>query len=209
MFCSPPAVLSMEFPRQEYWSELPFPSPEDLPDPGINPASPALAGILFTTELPRKPQQMCCCCSVSQSCPTLCNPMDSSMPDFPVLHHLPELAQTHVHWVSDAIQPSHPLSSLYSPALILSQSGSSLMNGLFASGGQSTAASASGCPSNEYSGLVSFRIHWLYLLAVQETLKSLLQHHGLPSIYCVKGKLNAVGHGKKQQSIFYDFLMKF
>ena len=83
------------------------------------------------------------------------------------------------------------------------------MNGLFTSGGQSTAASASACPSNEYSGLVSFRIHWLYLLAVQETLKSLLQHHGVPSIYCVKGKLNAVGHGKKQQSIFYDFLMKF
>ena len=50
------------------------------------------------------------CCSVIQSCLTLCNPMDCSTPGFPVLHHLLELAQTHVHWVSDALQPSHPLS---------------------------------------------------------------------------------------------------
>ena len=53
--------------------------------------------------------------------PTLCNPMDCSMPDFPVFHYLPEFAQTHVHWVSDAIQPSHPLSSPSPPALNLSQ----------------------------------------------------------------------------------------
>ena len=51
----------------------------------------------------------CCCCSVAQLCLTLCNPMDCSTPVFPVLHYLPELAQTFVHWVSDAIQPSHPL----------------------------------------------------------------------------------------------------
>ena len=51
----------------------------------------------------------CCCCSVIESCPTLCDPMDCSMPGFPVLHHLPKFVQTHVHWVSDAIQPSHPL----------------------------------------------------------------------------------------------------
>ena len=50
-----------------------------------------------------------CCCSVAQSCPTLCDPMDCSTPGFPVLHYLPEFAQTHVHWVSDAIQPSPPL----------------------------------------------------------------------------------------------------
>ena len=49
-------------------------------------------------------------CSVTKFCPTLCDPMDCNTPGFPVLHHLPELAQTHVHWVSDAIQPSHPLS---------------------------------------------------------------------------------------------------
>ena len=51
--------------------------------------------------------------SVTQSCPTLCNPMDCSIPGFSVHHHRPELAQTHVHWVSDAIQPSHPLSSSF------------------------------------------------------------------------------------------------
>ena len=62
----------------------------------------------------------CCCFSVAQLCRPLCNPMDCSMPSFPV-HHLPEFAQTHVHWVNDAIQPSHPLSSPSPPALNLSQ----------------------------------------------------------------------------------------
>ena len=51
-----------------------------------------------------------CCCSVAQSCPTLCSPRDCSTLGFPVLHHLPELAQTHVHGVGDTIQTSHPLS---------------------------------------------------------------------------------------------------
>ena len=62
-----------------------------------------------------------CCCSVAQSCLTLCNSMDCSTPGFPVLHHLLELAQTHVDWVSDAIQPSRPLSSPSPPAFSLSQ----------------------------------------------------------------------------------------
>ena len=64
---------------------------------------------------------MGCYCSVTQSCPTLCNPMDCSRPGFPVLPHLPELAQTHVHWVRDAIQSSSPLSSPSPPAFNLSQ----------------------------------------------------------------------------------------
>ena len=61
------------------------------------------------------PAQICCCSvgsqfsSVTQSCPTLCEPMDCSTPGFPVHHQFPELGQTHVHWVSDAVQPSHPL----------------------------------------------------------------------------------------------------
>ena len=59
--------------------------------------------------------------SVTQSCPTLCNPMNCNMPGFPVHHQLPQLTQTHVHWVSDAIQPSHPLSSPSPPAFNLSQ----------------------------------------------------------------------------------------
>ena len=63
----------------------------------------------------------CCHCSVAQSFPTLCSPMDCSTPGFPVLHHPPELAQTHVHWVGDAIQPSRPLSSPSLPAFSISQ----------------------------------------------------------------------------------------
>ena len=147
------APLSMEFSRQGYWSGVPFPSPGDLPKPGIEPTSPALAGGFFTTE-PLGSLYMCmytyiysfsdsfvitkyiryykilnilnivpcainsycfstlytimsisqshCFCSVvllsvAQLCPTLCNPKDCSMPGFPVLHHLLELAQTHVH----------------------------------------------------------------------------------------------------------------
>ena len=68
-------------------------------------------------------------CSVAQSCPTLCDPMDRSTPGFPVYHQLSKLAQTHVHRVSDAIQPSQPLSSPSFPALNLSQN-----QGLFPSG---------------------------------------------------------------------------
>ena len=63
----------------------------------------------------------CPCCSVAQSCPTLCDPMDGSTAGFPVLHHLLEFAQIHVHWVGDAIQPSHPRSSLSPPAPNFSQ----------------------------------------------------------------------------------------
>ena len=106
--------------------------------------------------------------------------MDCSTPGFPVLHHLPEFVQTHVYWVSDAIQPSHPLSSSSPPALNLSQaSGHFSMSQLVASGGQSIGASVSASVLNEYLRLISFRIDWLDLLAVQGTLKSLLQHHSL------------------------------
>jgi len=73
-----------------------------------------------------------CCCSVTQSCPTLCASVDCSTPGFPVLHHLPELAQIHIHWVGDAIQPSHPLLPPSLPALNLSQH-----QGLFQWGGSS------------------------------------------------------------------------
>ena len=61
------------------------------------------------------------CCSVPKSCPTLCDPMDCSTPGFPVHRQLSELAQAHVHWVSDAVQPSHPLSSPSLPAFNVSQ----------------------------------------------------------------------------------------
>ena len=76
-------------------------------------------------------------------CPTLCDPMDCSTPGFPVLHHLPEFAQTHVHWVSDAIQSSHlPFTPFFSCSQSLPASGPFPMNWPFASGGQSIGASA-------------------------------------------------------------------
>ena len=114
--------------------------------------------------------------SDTQLCLTLCNPMDCSTPSVTVHHQLPELAQTHVHWVGDAIQPSHPLLSP-SPAFNLSQH-----QGFFqwvSSLHQEARVlmSFSISSSNEYSRLISFRTDWLDLLTVQGTLKSLLQHH--------------------------------
>ena len=115
--------------------------------------------------------------SVAQSCPTLCNPMDRSTPGFHVYHQLPEPTQTHVHHVGDAIQPSHPLSSP-SPAFSLSQhQGFSNESVLRIRWPKYWSFSFSISPSNEYSGLISFRMDWLDLLVVQETLKSLLQSH--------------------------------
>jgi len=115
----------------------------------------------------------------SLSCLTLSNPMDCSKPSFPVLHHLPKFAQTHVHWVGYAIQPSHPLSSPFPPAFNLSHH-----QGLFYWVGsllirwpKCWSFSLSISLSNEYSGLISFTIDWLDLLAVQGTLNSRLQHH--------------------------------
>ena len=84
-----------------------------------------------------------CCCSVAQSCLTLCNPMDCSTPGLPVLHYLMEFAQTHVHTVGDAIQPSHPLIPFSSCLWSFPGAGSFPMSRLFASGGQSTGASTS------------------------------------------------------------------
>ena len=116
--------------------------------------------------------------SIAQSCLTLCDPMDCSMPGFPVLHHLLELAQTHVHWVSDAIQPSHPLLSPSLPAFNLAQhqifSSESVLDIRWP---KYWSFSFRICTSNEYSGLIFFWMGWLDVLAVQVTLKSLLQHH--------------------------------
>ena len=89
----------------------------------------------------------CCCCSFPKSCLTLCNPSNCSTPGFPVLYYLLKFAQTHVHWISDAIQPSHPLLSPSPPAFNLSQQ-SFPINQLFTSGGQSIRASASVLPVN-------------------------------------------------------------
>ena len=83
---------------------------------------------------------VCCCCSVAKSCLTLCSPMNYSMPGFPVLHHFPEFVQTHVHWVSDAIQPSHPLSLLLLLPSIFPRI--RVMSQLLVSGGQSIGPSS-------------------------------------------------------------------
>ena len=115
--------------------------------------------------------------SVAQSCPALCNPMDGSMPGFPVYHQLPKLAQTHFHRVGDAIQPSCPLSSPSPPAFNLSQH-----QGLFkwvSSSHQVAKVLELQLQHQSFQWifrLISFRMVWLDLLAVQGTLNSLLQH---------------------------------
>ena len=115
-----------------------------------------------------------CSCSVAQSCQTLCDHMDCSTPGFPILHHLSELAQTHIHWVGDAIQPIHPLSPLLLlPSIFPSLGVFSNKSALHIRGPKYWSFSFS--PSN--SELISFRMDWFDLLAVQRTLKSLLQHH--------------------------------
>ena len=116
--------------------------------------------------------------SVTQLCLTLCDPMDCSSPGLPVHHQLQEFTQTHVQWVGDAIQTSHPLSSASPPALNLSQHQVfSNESALHIRWPKYWSFSFNISPSNEYSGLISFRMDWLDLLAVQGTLKSLLQHH--------------------------------
>ena len=116
--------------------------------------------------------------SVGQLCRNLCNLMNRSTPGLPVHHQLLESTQTHVHWDGDAIQPSHPLFSPSLLALNLSQH-----QGLFqwVSSSHQVAQvlefQLQNSPFNEHPGLICFRMDWLDLLAVQGTLKSLLQHH--------------------------------
>ena len=109
------------------------------------------------------------CCSVTKSCPTLCYPMDCSMPGFSVLHYLPEFAQTHVHWVGDAIQPSQPLSSPSPPAPQIPPSIRVFSNelALHIRWPKYWSFSFNISPFNKYSGLISFRIDWFDPLAVQ------------------------------------------
>ena len=122
------------------------------------------------------------CCSVAQLCLTLCDPMDCSMLGFPVLHHLPELAHTHVHWVCDAIQPSHPLvpfSSCHQASrsfLMFINHQAPVFPSIKVFSNESAlhirwpkywSFSFSISPSDECSGLISFRIDWFDLFAVK------------------------------------------
>ena len=110
--------------------------------------------------------------------------MDCNMPGFPVHHQLPGLAQTHVHRVGDAIKPSHPLSPLSPPSLSLSQH-----HGLFQWVGSLQQVAkvlelqVHISSSNEYPGLISFRVDWFDLLAVEGTLKNLPQQNSKASVF--------------------------
>ena len=166
-------------------------------------------------------------CSVTQWCPTLCEPIDCSTPGFPVLHNLPEFAQTHYHRVSDAIQPHlllyHHLPLLPSIFPIINV----LSNELALCIRWSKYWSFSNSLSKEYSRLISFWIDWFDLLAVQGTLKSLLQHHSskasilpqsvffmvqLPHPYMTTGKTIALiiwTFVSKVMSLIFNILSRF
>ena len=115
--------------------------------------------------------------SVAQWCPTLCNPMNQSTSGIPVHHQLLESTRTHVHWVSDAIHLilCHPL--LLLPSVLPSIRVFSNESPLCIRWPKYWNFSFNINLSNEHPGLISFRMDWLHLLAVQGTLKSLLQHH--------------------------------
>ena len=116
--------------------------------------------------------------SVAKSCPTLCNPMHCSMPGLPVHHQLPESTQTHVHWVGDAIQPSHPLSSpsplpsIFPSIMVFSNESALRIRWPKLLEFQLQHQSFQSTPRTD-----PFRMDWLDLLAVQGTLKNLLQQH--------------------------------
>ena len=121
-----PAPLSMGFSGQEHWSGLPFPSPT------------ILKSFLKFLRITVCFHCACCCCSVTKSCLTVCDPVDCSTPGLSVPHHRLKFAQVHVHWINDTIQPSHSLLPTSPSAFNLSQH-----QGLFQSSGQSIGASAS------------------------------------------------------------------
>ena len=106
------------------------------------------------------------CYSVAQSCLTLCNPMDCNTTGFPIPHYFPEFAQIHIHWVSDAFQPSHPLLPSISPSIRVFSNELALRIKV----AKYWSFSFSTSPSNEYSGLISFKIGCLDLLVVLGTV---------------------------------------
>ena len=119
-----------------------------------------------------------CFYSVGKLCLNVCSPMDYSMTGSPVLHYLLKFAQTQAHWVSDDIQPSHPLPPPSPPALnIKSIRVSSNESAFQITWPKCCSYSFSISPPNDYWGLISFSIDWFNLLAVHRTLKSFLQHH--------------------------------
>ena len=133
--------------------------------------------------------------SVVQLCPTLCKPMDCSMPGLHVHHQLLVFTQTHVLWVGDAIQSSHPLSSPSPPAFSLSQHHPrvfSNQSALCIRWPKYWSFSFNISPSNEHPALISFRVDWLDLLAIQGTHKSLLQHHSTKACFLYSPTLTSI-----------------
>ena len=115
--------------------------------------------------------------SAAQSCPLLCDPIDCSMPGLPVYHQLPEFTRTHAHWIGDAIKPSHPLLSPSLPAFNLSQHQGLVWWVSYSHQVAKVLEFQLQHQSCQWIFRISFRMDWLDLLAVQGTLKSLLQHH--------------------------------
>ena len=167
------------------------------------------------------------CCSVTESCPTVCNSLDCSTPGFLVLHYLPEVAQTYILWVNDAIQPSHPVAPFSScPQSFPASESYPVESALCIKWWKCWRFSFSISPSNEYSELISFRIDW-FDLAVQGTLRSLVQHHNLKAsilwcsaffilqlshLYLTTGKTIALTIGTfvtKVMSLFFNILSRF
>ena len=138
----------------------------------------------------------CCCCSVAKSCPTLCEPIDCRTSGSSVLHYLPEFAQNYVHWVSDAIQPSHPLSPWSPSAHNLSQHWG-LFQWVGSSHQMAKVHAEDISPSHKYSGLISFRIVWFALLAVQGTQKYSLA----PQFKSINSSVLSLLHGLTLTSI--------
>ena len=131
----------------------------------------------YYTEWSKSERESCFYCSAIQLCLTLGNPMDFSTLGFPILHHLPEFAQTHVHWVDD------PLSTLLLlPSIFPSIRDFSNESALPIRWPKYWSFSFSISPSNEYSGFISFWIDWFNLFVVKGTLKNFLQHHSLETI---------------------------
>ena len=129
---------------------------------------------ILLSYLVQGPVSSCWCCSVVQSCLTLCDPMDCSMPGLPVSHHLPDFAQVYVHCIGDAIQLSHPLMPSSPSVFNLSQhQGFSNESSVNIRWPKYWSFSFSFSPSSEYSGLIALKIGW-FDLAVQGTFRSLL-----------------------------------
>ena len=162
MDCSPPRSSIHGISQQEYWSGLPFPTPRDLSDPRVVSCIPVL---LFS-------------CSVISDSLQPCGLLPARLP---VLHCFTEFAQSHVHWVSDKIQPSYSLSLLL-PSIFPSIGPFPSVFALRIRWPKYWSFIFSTTLSNEYSGLISFRTDWFDLLAVQGILKSLLQHHSLKAL---------------------------